>query len=259
MLGQPINTSPETLKIVSVVCEACDLSKEEFFSSRRTKDLAEARQIAIFLIRKMFYKSYPRIAEELGYKDHTSIIYSDKKITGLLKKNGGLSKLLEALEKLLRSDKRILKREEQAKRARAAMAELQRLRPIKKLPIKEILALGVIENPDFLPKGLDRRSKKILSLFGEGMTLDEVGKKIGVTRERVRQLRERALLAEARREYESSGSQTFDLRGYVSKRRREMELAKATKRRKSWRDKHYEQYAKRSDIQQRVSELNKDY
>lgn len=63
---------------------------------------------------------------------------------------------------------------------------------------KETLAHSASENISKLLKVLDRREKEIVKRYfgldgSEPMTLDEIGVDIGITRERVRQLKERAL------------------------------------------------------------------
>ena len=50
-------------------------------SSRRDKFIATPRQIAMFLLRSELKMSFPKIAQELGRKDHTTAMHSIEKIT----------------------------------------------------------------------------------------------------------------------------------------------------------------------------------
>ncbi len=48
---------------------------EDIVSSRRTADLVLPRQIAMFLLRRELGLSFPRIGQEMGGKDHTTIMH----------------------------------------------------------------------------------------------------------------------------------------------------------------------------------------
>ena len=53
--------------------------------TQRTKGTAEARQIAMYLIRKLTNLSFPDIALEFG-KDHSTVQYAVRKVESDLKK-----------------------------------------------------------------------------------------------------------------------------------------------------------------------------
>lgn len=57
----------------------------EIKSPRRDKHIAQSRQIAMYLLRSELHMSFPRIAEELGRKDHTTAMHSVEKITKAVK------------------------------------------------------------------------------------------------------------------------------------------------------------------------------
>ena len=48
---------------------------------KRDKDIVVPRQIAMYMLRQELHLSFPRIAHELGRKDHTTAIHSVSKIT----------------------------------------------------------------------------------------------------------------------------------------------------------------------------------
>jgi chromosomal replication initiator protein len=50
-------------------------------SPKRDKDIVLPRQVAMFLLRSELHLSFPKIAHELGRKDHTTAIHSVDKIT----------------------------------------------------------------------------------------------------------------------------------------------------------------------------------
>ena len=56
------------------------LSMEELTSKSRTRTLVTARQIAMYLCRELTDMSLPKIGQELGGRDHTTVIHADRKI-----------------------------------------------------------------------------------------------------------------------------------------------------------------------------------
>jgi chromosomal replication initiator protein len=60
------------------------LSMEELTSKSRTRTLVTARQIAMYLCRELTDMSLPKIGQELGGRDHTTVIHADRKIRELM-------------------------------------------------------------------------------------------------------------------------------------------------------------------------------
>ena len=54
---------------------------EDLLSPKRDKDIVVPRQIAMYMMRSELHLSFPKIAKELGRKDHTTAIHSVQKIT----------------------------------------------------------------------------------------------------------------------------------------------------------------------------------
>lgn len=61
-----------------------NLSMEELCSKSRTRTLVTARQIAMYLCRELTDMSLPKIGQELGGRDHTTVIHADRKIRELM-------------------------------------------------------------------------------------------------------------------------------------------------------------------------------
>jgi chromosomal replication initiator protein len=53
---------------------------EEMVGPKRDKDIVVPRQIAMYILHEELRLSYPKIARELGRKDHTTAIHSVRKI-----------------------------------------------------------------------------------------------------------------------------------------------------------------------------------
>ncbi len=67
--------------IKSVVAQFYNLKVEDFESKRRTRSISFPRQIAMFLCRELTDMSLPKIGEEFGGRDHTTVIHAYDKIT----------------------------------------------------------------------------------------------------------------------------------------------------------------------------------
>ena len=83
------NAVPTPSLIISEVCNFYSIEESVLRGPKKDKDTANARQIAMYLIRKMTAMSYPEIAAEFGKKDHTTVIYAFNKVEESIKTNKG--------------------------------------------------------------------------------------------------------------------------------------------------------------------------
>jgi chromosomal replication initiator protein len=90
-----IATSPEI--VISIVSDAFNISIEDLKGNSRRREISYARQIGMYLMRQHTDLSLPRIGEEFGGKDHTTVMYSCEKIVQLQQKNLQLSQTLSQL------------------------------------------------------------------------------------------------------------------------------------------------------------------
>ncbi|MGM9599456.1 MAG: chromosomal replication initiator protein DnaA [Faecousia sp.] len=65
--------------IISEVCRFYSIEESTLRSTQKTKGTAEARQVAMYLIRKMTSLSLPDIAKEFG-KNHTTVLYGIRRV-----------------------------------------------------------------------------------------------------------------------------------------------------------------------------------
>ena len=79
------NTLPTPSLIISQVCKFYNVDEMILRGSQRTKNVAEARQIAMYLIRKLTNLSLPDIGQQFA-KDHTTVLHSIRKVELELKK-----------------------------------------------------------------------------------------------------------------------------------------------------------------------------
>ncbi len=67
-------------QVVERTAKHFQINIDELLSAKRDKDIVVPRQIAMYLLRSELHLSFPKIAHELGRKDHTTAIHSVDKI-----------------------------------------------------------------------------------------------------------------------------------------------------------------------------------
>ncbi|MFT8872789.1 MAG: chromosomal replication initiator protein DnaA [Sporolactobacillus sp.] len=97
---------PRTITIADiqiVVGEEYHLKLEDFSAKKRTKSIAYPRQIAMYLARELTDCSLPKIGEEFGGRDHTTVIHAHEKITKQLAADRALQQTINGLIDRLKS------------------------------------------------------------------------------------------------------------------------------------------------------------
>lgn len=80
---RPSHITPR--QIIEKTAKHFQIAPEDIKSPRRDKYIVVPRQIAMYLLRSELHMSFPRIAHELGRKDHTTAIHSVDKIEKAIK------------------------------------------------------------------------------------------------------------------------------------------------------------------------------
>lgn len=97
--GQPIKTNElDTKTIKRIVADYYGLTQAQLVSKARTKAIANARHIAIYLSRKHLDLPYNKIGEEFGKRDHSTIISACDKIEKKLKTDQLLARAIFEIE-----------------------------------------------------------------------------------------------------------------------------------------------------------------
>jgi chromosomal replication initiator protein len=71
--------------IITNTAEYFKLSVDDLYGSSRSQAVATARQIAMYLCRELTNLSLPKIGQLFGGRDHTTVMYANKKISELMK------------------------------------------------------------------------------------------------------------------------------------------------------------------------------
>jgi chromosomal replication initiator protein len=72
-------------QIIEKTARHFQIKTDEICSAKRDKHIVTPRQIAMYLLRSELHLSFPKIANELGRKDHTTAIHSVEKIEKAIK------------------------------------------------------------------------------------------------------------------------------------------------------------------------------
>lgn len=89
------------LDIQHAVGEHYNIRLEDFSAKKRTKSIAFPRQVAMFLSRELTDYSLPKIGEEFGGRDHTTVIHAHEKIASLLKSDTQLQQDIKQIRSML--------------------------------------------------------------------------------------------------------------------------------------------------------------
>src|SRR5690606_5697310 len=85
-----------------VVAEHFDLKIEDFKSKKRSRPIAYPRQIAMYLCRELTDLSLPKIGDEFGGRDHTTVIHAYDKISQEIEEDPQVKKTIERLYKKIK-------------------------------------------------------------------------------------------------------------------------------------------------------------
>lgn len=99
------NSKPKTItiqEIQRVVGEQYGLKMEDFKAKKRTKSVAFPRQIAMYLSRELTDFSLPKIGEEFGGRDHSTVIHAHEKISSMIAKDPAFKRQIEELENMIK-------------------------------------------------------------------------------------------------------------------------------------------------------------
>ncbi len=89
--------------IIAHVCEAYHVSKADMLSQRRSSDVVNPRQIAMYLSKTMTLKSLPEIGRIFGGRDHTTVLHAVRKIEALEKKDSNYAGRIAALRDAIKA------------------------------------------------------------------------------------------------------------------------------------------------------------
>ncbi len=84
--------------ITRITAENFNIKPEDVLSKKRTQDIAMTRQVAMYLCRMLTDLSLPKIGEEFGGRDHTTVLHAFKKIDLLITQNSDFKNRVEMIK-----------------------------------------------------------------------------------------------------------------------------------------------------------------
>jgi len=92
---EPVEVSAEM--VLSVVTEMLNIDLADLLGNSRRREISQARQYVMYLMRQHTNLSLPKIGEAVGGKDHTTVMYSCEKVAQLQSTDGDIAQLLRQL------------------------------------------------------------------------------------------------------------------------------------------------------------------
>lgn len=90
----------DATKIIETVCKFYGIKKDEILAKKRTKNVAEARQIAMYLIAEFISMPLEAIGNIFG-RDHATVIYAKNKISEEIQENKNLLRDINDLKQMI--------------------------------------------------------------------------------------------------------------------------------------------------------------
>ncbi len=106
VLADLVRASDRVLTIEEVqkkVANHYNIKFSDMYSTKRTKDIAVPRQIAMYLCKQLTSMSLPDIGKGFGGRDHTTVLHAVRKIANSIKKDKVIHDEVELLTKILRN------------------------------------------------------------------------------------------------------------------------------------------------------------
>ncbi len=87
--------------IIEVVCQHLNLDRERFNSSERTREIAQARQVAMYLAHEHTKAPLTAIGSAIGGRNHATVLHSCKAVSNLMETDKMFRMQVETIQKLV--------------------------------------------------------------------------------------------------------------------------------------------------------------
>ena len=88
-------------KISKVVCDYFKIAPEQIASKSRKREVAQARQIAMYLSRTLTNTSLSYIGSQIGGRDHATVLHSYNTVSDLIDTDRTFKKYISDLKRIL--------------------------------------------------------------------------------------------------------------------------------------------------------------
>ena len=87
--------------ITETVCRYFNIDEDSFNSSKRTREVAQARQIAMYLAKQHTKSPLAAIGAAIGGRNHATVLHSCKAVTNMIETDKVFKSQIEEIEKLI--------------------------------------------------------------------------------------------------------------------------------------------------------------
>lgn len=101
LMPHTANVDPQ--QVINTVASVFKVSRDRMLSRDRSRDVAVPRQVAMYLMREDIGLSLPQIGNELGGRDHTTVMYACEKMSNMMTSDDRIRKQTNRVRELLYS------------------------------------------------------------------------------------------------------------------------------------------------------------
>ena len=87
--------------IKETVCKYFSVNKEDLEGNKRSNEIAFPRQIAMYLCREVANMSFPKIGEDFGNRDHSTVMHAYRKIAKEVKEKNNTKLILDSVTNII--------------------------------------------------------------------------------------------------------------------------------------------------------------
>jgi len=157
--------------VFAALADCFGIDKDEIKERTRRRDIVRPRQMIMYLLREYGGMSFPAIGRLVGNRDHTTVIHSYVKIKNEIAMDPRIIDFLSVPISI------------------AGIIKGRKLRIEKQLQkLKEQIQLETKSAKRPKARPIPERNIKVLEMYREGPTLQNIAEAFGLTRERVRQI-----------------------------------------------------------------------
>lgn len=88
-------------RITQIICQYYDISETDFNSAKRTREVAQARQVAMYLAKQYTKSPLAAIGSAIGGRNHATVLHSCKAVSNMIETDKIFKAQIEELEKMI--------------------------------------------------------------------------------------------------------------------------------------------------------------
>ena len=88
-------------RITEIVCEYFDIDEKDFNSTKRTREVAQARQVAMYIAKQYTKLPLAAIGSAIGGRNHATVLHSCKNVANLMETDKAFKGQIEEIEKMI--------------------------------------------------------------------------------------------------------------------------------------------------------------